>query len=166
MAYAKGKYSYVTSDRSGVRYLKRDVRREWNGFIDGKDEYEPKHPQLTPPRVVADPEAIRNARNDRVEPPVEVLLNPDPFLSSTAGSAVITVTEIAHGRSTGDVVAFRNCEPFDGFSSAVLQNASGYSITVVDSDTYTFTASSGTATVGSKNGGGDVASAGPVTVEA
>jgi hypothetical protein len=49
MAYAKGKYSYVTSDRSGVRYLKRDVRREWNGFIVGKDEYEPKHPQLTPP---------------------------------------------------------------------------------------------------------------------
>tara|TARA_R110000796_G_scaffold77872_2_gene174056 strand:+ start:1515 stop:2015 length:501 start_codon:yes stop_codon:yes gene_type:complete len=166
MAYAKGKYSYVTSDRSGFRYHKRDVRKEWNGLVVGRDEYDSKHPQLTPPKFFADPEAIRNARNDRTEPPVEVLLNNDPFLSSTPGSGSITVTEVSNGRSTGDTVVFRNCEPFDGFTSAVLQNSSGYSITVVTDDTYAFTASGGTATVGSKNGGGSIASAGPVTVEA
>ena len=40
------------------------MRKEWNGSLVGKDEYEEKHPQLTPPRVSADPEAIRNARPD------------------------------------------------------------------------------------------------------
>ena len=76
------------------------------------------------------------------------------------------MTEINHGRSTGDTVRFRDVEAFDGFTEAVIEGASGYSITKVDSDTYTFSASSGTATTGSIKGGGGFASAGPVTVSA
>jgi len=34
----------------------------------GPDEFEPKHPQLGPFRKVVDPEALKNARPDRIEP--------------------------------------------------------------------------------------------------
>jgi hypothetical protein len=40
------------------------MRKEWNGLLVGKDEYEEKHPQLEPFGKVSDPEAIRNARPD------------------------------------------------------------------------------------------------------
>ena len=62
--YASGKRAYGYSDRSGFRYRLREMRKEWNGSIVGKDEYEEKHPQLTPPRIRTDPEAIRDARPD------------------------------------------------------------------------------------------------------
>ena len=58
MGFASDKNAYGIS----VRYRLRDMRREWNGFLVGKDEYEPKHPQLFPPRDVVDPEALRNPR--------------------------------------------------------------------------------------------------------
>ena len=64
MAFAQGKYAYRISDRSGFRYRIKDMRKEWNGSLVGKDEYEEKHPQLTPPRIRTDPEAIRDARPD------------------------------------------------------------------------------------------------------
>ena len=66
--FASGKNSYAISDRSGFRYRYRDMRKEWNGLLVGKDEFEPKHPQLGPFRKVVDPEALQNARPDRVEP--------------------------------------------------------------------------------------------------
>ena len=62
--FASGSRSYGISDRSGFRYRLREMRREWNGALVGPDEYEPKHPQLTPPRNVFDSEAIRNPRPD------------------------------------------------------------------------------------------------------
>jgi len=68
--FAQGKFAYATSDRSGVRYKYKDMRREWNGLLVGKDEYEPKHPQLGPFRKVVDAQALKDARPDRVEPMV------------------------------------------------------------------------------------------------
>jgi hypothetical protein len=164
--FAAGKYAYGISDRSGFRYRLSDMRVEWNGFLVGKDEWEPKHPQLEPRRKPTDAEAIRNSRPDRVEPAVESLLRPNSFKSGSSGSAVITVTEPSHGRTTGDTVRFRDVVGFDGFTKAVIESASGYTITVVNVNTYTFTASSGTATVGNVKGGGKIATAGPVTVSA
>lgn len=66
--FASGKDSWAISDRSGFRYPYRLMKREWNGLLVGPDEYEPKHPQLGPFRKVVDPEALENARPDRVEP--------------------------------------------------------------------------------------------------
>ena len=63
--FASGKYAYGISDRSGFRYRLRDMRKEWNGFLVGKDEWEEKHPQLTPLRKRPDPEGIKNARPDQ-----------------------------------------------------------------------------------------------------
>ena len=66
--FASGKNSYAISDRSGFRYRYKDMRKEWNGLLVGKDEFESKQPQLGPFRKVVDPEALQNARPDRVEP--------------------------------------------------------------------------------------------------
>ena len=66
--FAAGKDSLAISDRSGFRYPYRLMRKEWNGLLVGPDEYDPKQPQLGPFRKVSDPEALKNARPDRVEP--------------------------------------------------------------------------------------------------
>ena len=162
--YASGKRAYGYSDRSGFRYRLRDMIKEWNGLKVGIDEYEPKHPQLEPNYPGPDPTALYEPRPDsRTEVSVENLLVLNPFLS-TASSASITVIEPSHGRSTSDTVRFRDAIGFDGFTATVLNNSSGYAITKVDDNTYTFTASSGTATTGGIRGGGGSVTAGPVTL--
>ena len=162
--YATGKKAWGFSDRSGFRYRLREMKTEWNGLKVGPDEYEIKHPQLKPSQPGPDPTALYQPRvTSRTEVTVENLLGLNPF-TSAAGSAVITVLEPSHGRSTSDTVRFRNASSFDGFTNVILQNASGYSITKVNDNTYTFTASSGTATTGGVRGGGGRATAGPVTL--
>ena len=107
--FAVGKDAYGISDRSGFRYRLRNMRQEWNGMLVGKDEWEPKHPQLEVVRHSPDPEALRNPRPDpRKEPDVQVLLLMNPFRSGNGGSSVITVFEPSHGRSTSNIVIFRN----------------------------------------------------------
>jgi hypothetical protein len=161
--FATGKKAWGYSDRSGFRYRLREMKTEWNGLKVGPDEYEAKHPQLEPNHPGPDPTALYQPRVDgRTEVTVENLLGLNPF-TSTASSAVITVLEPSHGRSTSDTVRFRNASSFDGFTKTVLENASGYSITKIDDNRYSFTASSGTGTNGTKGGGGRV-TAGPVTL--
>ena len=153
--FAVGKDAYGISDRSGFRYRLRDMRQEWNGLLVGKDEWEQKHPQLEVFRHLPDPEALRNPRPDsRKEPEVQVLLLMNPFRSGSAGSSVITVFEPSHGRSTFNVVVFRKTQAFDGFTKTVLEKAAGYTITVIDANSYKFTVSGETATIGSQQGGG------------
>lgn len=164
--FASGKNAFGISDRSGFRYRLRDMRKEWNGLLVGKDEWEAKHPQLDPRRNITDAQAIKDARPARTEPSAEVLLKKDAFLTGGSGSAVITVTEPGHGRTTGDTVRFRKTYGFDGFTQATLQSGSGYEITVTSSDQYTFTVSGETATAGNQRGGGENATVGPVTLEA
>ena len=164
--FASEKHAMGISDRSGAAYKLKAMRKEWTGMLVGKDEWEAKQPQLTVVSTPADPQALRNPRPDRTEPAVTVLLEFNPFTSGSSGSAVITANEPGHGRSTGDTVRFRSCEDFDGFTEAVLENSSGYSITKINDDSYSFTASSGTAGTGDVQGGGGTVSAGPVTVSA
>ena len=66
--FASGKNSYGISDRSGFRYRLRDMRKEWNGSLVGKDEFEPKQAQLEPFPTVVDSQALKDARPDRKEP--------------------------------------------------------------------------------------------------
>ncbi len=70
--FATGKYSYAISDRSGLRYRYKDMRREWNGLLVGKDEYESKHPQLGPFRTPADAQALKDARPFNDSMPVNI----------------------------------------------------------------------------------------------
>ena len=164
--YASNKYAMGISDRSGAAYRLRDMRKEWTGSLVGNDEWEAKQPQLNPIKTVADPQALKDPRPDRTEPSVTVLLAFNSFKSGNSGTNTITVTEPGHGRSRGDTVRFREVTPFDGFSDSMIETEAGFSITKVNSDKYTFTASSGTASSGNISGGGGVSSAGPVTVSA
>ena len=63
--YATGKFAYGISDRSGFRYRLRDMRKEWNGLLVGKDEWERKEPQLEPLRSVPDAQSLRNPRPEQ-----------------------------------------------------------------------------------------------------
>ena len=65
MTYASGKHAWGISDRSGVRYRLREMRKEWTGLLVGPDEYDPKHPQLFPPKAYPDPQALRNPRPEQ-----------------------------------------------------------------------------------------------------
>ena len=67
MAYASGKNAWGISDRSGRRYRLREMKVEWTGAKVGPDEFEPKHPQLFPPKAYPDPQALRNPRPDTKE---------------------------------------------------------------------------------------------------
>ena len=159
---SRGKYAQAISDRSGMAFPYNEMVTEWDGSFVHNSEFEAKQPQIQPTRFTGDPQGLSNARPDRTEPATENLLPGNP-LSLTSGSSTVTVTEPAHGRSTSDTVRFRNVSSFDGFTKTVLENASGYTITKVDDDRYSFSASSGTATSGVKGGGGRV-TAGPVTL--
>jgi hypothetical protein len=79
MSYASGKKAWGISDRSGVRYRLRDMRKEWTGLLVGADEYDPKHPQLFPPKAYPDPQALRNPRPDPEEGHVYVSVGNNVF---------------------------------------------------------------------------------------
>ena len=159
---SKGKYALAISDRSGQAFPYKEMVTEWNGSFVHISEYEPKQPQLEPKPFVADAQGLPKARPARTEPETESLLPGDPF-SLTSGSSTVTVTEPGHGRSTSDTVVFRNLDGgIGGIAYTVFENASGFSITKINSDSYSFDCGS-TATV-TEIGGGMTATAGPVTL--
>ena len=65
--YATGKWAYGISDRSGSRYRLRDMCKEWNGLLVGKDEWEIKEPQLDPLIVRPYPQPLRDPRPQQNE---------------------------------------------------------------------------------------------------
>tara|TARA_B100000424_G_C22936558_1_gene498333 strand:- start:2 stop:892 length:891 start_codon:yes stop_codon:yes gene_type:complete len=152
MPYASGKRSYGISDRSGFRYRLRDMKKEWTGSLVGPDEFEPKQPQLTPPKVYPDPQALRDARpetNLTEERSIQHGFNPVGFrtisgitptnnLVPTADVGGVTITVTDFIGNTADVSGVQG-------SSAI----GTVSITIPDEDeTVNVTGVSGTATVG------------------
>ncbi len=119
--FASGKDAYGISDRSGFRYRLRDMRKEWNGLLVGKDEWEAKHPQIQPVRHVIDAEALRDPRPDTqnifnvdIKFPVfstETLRYVTPvFMRAALGSVTITgvvtpttVTGVSSSAAVGSV---------------------------------------------------------------
>ena len=164
MAYAKGKYAKAISDRSGLAFPYNEMVKEWNGHFVHKSEFEAKHPQLELKSRSGDSQGLRDARPARTENEVAALLGNNPF-SITASSQTITVTEINHGRSSGDTVRFRNVRGSPGgVSASTFENSSGFSITVTTTDKYTF--SLGATPSVTEKGGGPTVSAGPVSLSA
>ena len=161
--YATGKYAKAISDRSGLEFPYKEMVREWNGSLVHVSEFEPKQPQLEPKPMNGDSISLRNVRPDRIETAVPRLLPLNAF-TSTNGSATITVNEPNHGRSTSDTVRFRDVESVGGIAATTISSASGFTITKVDDDNYTF--ATGTTSSITETGGGGSASAGPVTVTA
>jgi hypothetical protein len=159
---SRGKYAQAISDRSGMAFPYQEMVKEWNGSLVHVSEFEAKQPQLDPTRFTGDPQGLSNARPARVEPATENLLPGNPF-SFTLGSAVVTVTETNHGRSNGSTVCFRNVDGSPGgLAYTVIENAAGFVITVINTNSYSFNCGSN-ATVTEKSGGMS-ATAGPVTL--
>ena len=161
--YAVGKHSKAISDRSGLEFPYREMVREWNGSFVHYTEFEPKQPQLEPKPMNGDSISLRNVRPDRTETAVPNILPLNAF-TTTSGSTTVSVNEPDHGRSTGNTVRFRDAQVVGGVAAATINNSSGYTITKVDDDNYTF--ATGTTSSISESGGGGSASAGPVTVSA
>ena len=162
MSRSNGKYAQFISDRSGMAFPYKEMVVEWNGSRVHVSEFEPKQPQLEPKPAVADPQGLQYARPARVEPATENLLPGNPF-SLTSGSSTVIVTEPAHGRSTNNTVVFRNVNGSPGgLVYSLFENTSGFSITVIDTNSYSFDCGSN-ATV-TENSGGMFVTAGPVTL--
>jgi hypothetical protein len=60
--YAKGKRSFGMSDRGGHRVPYTQLKTTWDGLRVAPDEWEAKHPQLTPPKNVIDATALFKPR--------------------------------------------------------------------------------------------------------
>ena len=164
MAFARGKKSLAISDRSGMAFPYEEMVKEWNGHLVHKSEYEAKHPQLELRSRSGDAQGLRDVRPDRTENEVAAMLGNNPF-SITASSQTITVTEINHGRTSGDTVRFRNVQGSPGnVAFSTYENSSGFSITVTTTDKYTF--SLGSTPSVTEKGGGPTVSAGPVSLSA
>ena len=161
--YATGKYARAISDRSGMEFPYKEMVREWNGAFVHVSEFEPKQPQLEPKPMNGDSISLRHVRPDRVETAVPNLLPSNPF-TITNGSTTVTVNEPNHGRSTSDTVKFRDASNVANLPAATINAGAGYTITKVNDNTYTF--NSGVTASVTLEGGGDIASAGPVTVSA
>ena len=160
--FSKGKHAQFISDRSGMAFPYKEMVKEWNGSRVHVSEFEPKQPQLEPKPHGADPQGLPMAKPDRTEPATENLLSGNPF-NITSGSTTITVTELSHGRTTGNTIVFRNVNGSPGgLAYTVFENSSGFSITVTGTDNYTFTLGS-TPTV-TERAGGMFVTAGPVTL--
>ena len=159
---SRGKYAQAISDRSGQAFPYKEMVTEWNGAFVHYSEFEPKHPQLEPRRFTADGQGLPKARPARVEPATPNLLQSNPF-TLTSGSGTVSVYEPSHGRTTGDIVVFRNVDGSPGgIAYSVFENTNGFSITVIDTNNYTF--SLGATPTRTEKGGGATVTAGPVTL--
>jgi hypothetical protein len=80
--YATGKKAVAISDRSGFKIKHRDLKTTWDGLRVEKEEWEPKHPQLTPAKNVFDATALFKPRPDNDPENVNIFIgfNYDPFL--------------------------------------------------------------------------------------
>jgi hypothetical protein len=142
MAYASGKHAYGISDRSGRRYRLRDMKTEWTGAKVGPDEFEPKHPQLFPPRAFPDPQALRGPRPETElteQRSIQHGYNPVGFREipgitpannlvaegevgtvtvtiSDTGNEIVNVTGLAATSAVGSVTVIDDASTFDSTS--------------------------------------------------
>ena len=79
---ATGKKSLAIGDRSGLRVPYTSLKTTWDGLRVEPEDWEPKHPQLDPPRNVVDAVALFQPRPDNDPENAEFIVgyNYDPFL--------------------------------------------------------------------------------------
>ena len=119
--YASGKHALAISDRSGLRFLWREMVTEWTGAFVHVSEYEPKQPQLRPKTLSADAMSLTKVRPARTAFPTPTILPNNPF--TTTVSTTVTVTQPSHNFSSGDAVRFRQIkqENIGGVTKAILE---------------------------------------------
>ena len=80
----------------------------------------------------------------------QVLINP---ITTADESAIVTITDTAHGATTGDWVVISGAAATGGISANDFNNYYGYQITVVNANTYTITLPSAATSTVSAGGG-------------
>jgi hypothetical protein len=144
--FAQGSKSKAISDRSGMRFPYREMRKEWNGSLVHISEFEEKHPQLEPKVQKGDSQGLQNARPDRVESEVAHILGSRALSAGVRDSTVINVNDPGHGFTTGQTVRFRKVEshfpPYPQVSHVEAHDinyAPGHIVTKIDDDNFSFT---------------------------
>jgi hypothetical protein len=72
--YASGRKSKAISDRSGFKVRYTDLKTTWDNLRVEKQEWEPKHPQLTPAKNVIDATTLFKPRPDSDQEIVNVFI--------------------------------------------------------------------------------------------
>ncbi len=163
MTYAKGKYALFISDRSGLQFPYTEMVTEWNGAKVHTSEYEKKAPQIQPQIHKPDAIPLLDPRIDRDAPVTANLLPLNAFRHEPSVS-FIKVYEPGNNRSTGDTVRFRDVQ--DEQFVVDLNQATGFTITVIDEDFYSVPSGGLAHSSPTIIGGGGQAFAGPVTLSA
>ena len=106
------------------------MRKEWNGALVGKDEFERKHPQLGPFRKIHDPQTLKEARPNNNKIPVTVKF--PVFSTVTLQYQLVPQAEALLGKVTfgGDVVT-----PTDATTTGVSGTGSIGTVTVTGTGT-------------------------------
>ena len=89
--YSKGKKSYAISDRGGQRVRYTQLKTTWDGLRVAPDEWEPKHPQLTPVKNVIDAQQLfkpRSTGQDREDVVIYLAHTFDPFTPSVERKSI------------------------------------------------------------------------------
>ena len=116
----------------------------WRGITDGADYIAiATHTHLY---------VLKNSVFYDITPLRKSTVNMTNPLVVTNGSNIVTVTDTGHGATSGDYVVITDATATGGISANTLNNKSGYSIIVVDDNTFTFTADTA-ATSGATGGG-------------
>ena len=84
MAYASGKHAYFICDSCSFRYPYKTASISWDNFRVCQECYEPKHPQLQPPPISVDAEALWKPR-------------PETAMPKSANGIIITTNTSAGG---------------------------------------------------------------------
>ena len=90
--YAKGKKSFGISDIGGHKVPYTQLRTTWDNLRVDSEEWEPKHPQLTPAKNIFDAEALFKPRPDN--DPEDVTINLyafNPFVKIQERKSIGTV---------------------------------------------------------------------------
>ena len=162
--YATGRYAYAISDRSGMRFPYLEMVREWNGALVHFSEYESKQPQLDPPWVGGDAQALRNPRVQRASTASLILLGNNPFTTVISGGVTfVNVFSLDHQRKTGDIVRLRGAtaqNPNPGSGGSDARNLQFFQpIPNIDGVTDIDKTTGFTITIGKKNLDGSVTTA-------
>lgn len=126
--YARGKKSYAISDISGLRVKYTKLKTTWDGLRVSPEDYEPKHPQLTPAKNVVDATALFNGRPDndpdnvvvyigfaqdwtidpRARPPVGVPSIGEAGYVNIHHDRILSVSGVSGAANVGDASAIDN----------------------------------------------------------
>jgi hypothetical protein len=122
---------YVRCDNTGLRILSGDVRKQWDGLLVWKEQFDERHPQEFV-RGVVDNFAVRDARPE--SPDFVTLASVTVPFTSTTGASIVLATADAGSLKYLSFVRFRVVEITDGLNPTyvVQHSADNVSWTSVD----------------------------------